>query len=82
MWDGPKKADSCLWAVLRPFVWLHVILIAIAIMAIVSSVASGWLHRILGPTLAPTVIGCIWLALIGLALFAVIRPLFGQRRAK
>jgi len=82
MWDGPKKTDSCLWAVLRPFVWLHVILIAIAVLAIISSVASSWLHEILGPALAPVVIGWSWIVLIALFLFLVIVSLIRHRRTK
>jgi len=82
MWDGLKKTDSCLWAILRPFVWLYVILIAIAVLAIISSVASTWLHEILGSTLALVVIAWSWVALIAVVLFAVIVSLIRRRRTK
>ena len=82
MWDGLKKTDSCLWAILRPFVWLHVILIAIAVLAIISSVASTWLHKALGPALAPVVIAQSWVALIVVVIFAVIVSLVRRRRTK
>ena len=82
MWDGLKKTDSCLWAILRPFVWLYVILIAIAVLAIISSVASTWLHKTLGSTLALAVIASSWVVLIAVVLFAVIVSLVRRRRTK
>lgn len=82
MWDGLKKTDSCLWAILRPFVWLNVILIAIAAIVLVGSVASAWLHKALGPTLALAVIAWSWVVLIAVVLFAVIVSLIRRRRTK
>ena len=74
MWDGLKKTDSCLWAVLRPFVWLCVILFAIGFMG-------GLMYGILAPYPAQTLIRFL-LGLIVLVLLAVIVWLVLRRHTK
>ena len=75
MWDGLKKTDSCLWAVLRPFVWLSLIVMAIAFMA-------GLIHAILASHHPAQTLIPFLLVLIAVVLLAVIVWLIRRRRTK